>query len=407
MNPGTIFADRYQIQRIISTGLTGVVCEAEHLLTRQPVVLKLIRGRELPGASHETWKVRFRREVRAAAGIKSRHAVTVYDAGTDPETEISYIAMECLQGEDAGDVLRRLGSLPVDVALRIVYQACHAVQVAHDVGIVHRDIKPGNLFLSEQPDGSVLVKLLDFGLAKAISDNAGIMSHNDITGTGVLGTPSYMSPEQAQARRDVDYRTDVWSLGAVLHHMLSGHSPFQQSVEGPAEVLIKLSSSTDDPGPVQALAPWVPPEVAAIVHRALRRERTERYSSVRAMRKDILALLPEGDELTWKELVPLSRAARRVVAPAMTLEHLDRTTQVLDSEEQEEEESEVLGTKTEPPAVRQDETLVCRPSVRRWWLLAAAVVFVILLAALATVWVSIGLGSSRGTHSAPPPASDR
>ena len=320
MQPGDVFAERYLIVRLLSRGPMGTVCEAEHTLTRQRVVLKLIRNSFNPRTrDDDSWKVRFRREVRAAAGLESDHAVRVFDAATDSESGISYLVMECLEGEDVGDLLHRYGCVPVDLALRIASQACSGVQIAHDAGVVHRDLKPANLFLAEAEDGSIVVKLLDFGLAKAISEEAGLMSLRDVTDAGgVLGTPSYMSPEQAQEPRDIDFRTDVWSLGAVLHRMLSGRPPVFGTGQGPADMLIALATGQSDPAPIQTLAPWVPPEVAAIVHRALRRDREQRYASVRQMRDDILALLGDRDGLTRDDIVPLSVAQRQVVARPMT-----------------------------------------------------------------------------------------
>ena len=320
MQPGDVFAERYLIVRLLSSGPMGTVCEAEHTLTRQRVVLKLIRNSFNPRTGDDgSWKVRFRREVRAAAGLESDHAVRVFDAATDSESGISYLVMECLEGEDVGDLLHRYGCVPVDLALRIASQACSGVQIAHDAGVVHRDLKPANLFLAEAEDGSIVVKLLDFGLAKAISEEAGLMSHRDVTDAGgVLGTPSYMSPEQAQEPRDIDFRTDVWSLGAVLHRMLSGRPPVFGTGQGPADMLIALATGQSDPEPIQTLAPWVPPEVAAVVHRALRRDREQRYASVQQLRDDILALLGDRDGLTRDDIVPLSAAQRQVVARPMT-----------------------------------------------------------------------------------------
>ncbi len=317
VQPGDVFADRYLILRILSTGQMATVCEAQHTLTRQRVVLKLIRDKFNPRMSDDdSWKVRFRREVRAAAGLASDHTVRVFDATTDPETGISYFVMECLEGEDVGDVLHRYGCVPVELALRIISQACRGVQIAHDAGIVHRDLKPANLFLAEAEDGSVIVKLLDFGIAKSITNGTGLMSLYDVTAAGgVLGTPSYMSPEQAQAQRDIDFRTDVWSLGAVLHRMLSGQPPRFETGREPAEMLIALSTGKTDPTPIQTIAPWVPPDVAAIVHRALRRDREQRYASVQQMHGDILALLGDRDGLTVHSIVPLGVAERQIVAP--------------------------------------------------------------------------------------------
>ncbi|HNS98345.1 MAG TPA: serine/threonine-protein kinase [Polyangiaceae bacterium] len=319
MQPGDVFADRYRITRILSVGQMATVCAADHTLTRQSVVLKLIRGNCLPGSPDPTaWEVRFRREVRAAAGIDSKHAVRILDAAIDTATGISYLAMEELQGEDLSETIRRIGCFPPHIALRLLSQACHAVQAAHEVGVVHRDIKPSNLFLAENKDGTVTVKLLDFGLAKAFADGMGLMSLADVTDAGkVLGTPSFMSPEQAQDPRRVDHRTDIWSLSAVLYRMLCGQSPFS-GPEGTAGTLIELATGSRDPDPVQNTAPWIQPGVAAIVHRGLQRDLRQRYARVEDMHQDILEWLDHQDSCNVAEIVSLSRQQRQTLAPMMT-----------------------------------------------------------------------------------------
>lgn len=324
LEPDTLFARRYRISCVLSRGPTGTVCEAQHAVTRRTVVLKVMRRMSPSTSMHNEWHARFRREAQAVGALDTPHVVRLFDADTDHETGAPYIVLERLQGEDLGDLLRRVVRLPARVALSILSQACRGVAQAHAAGILHRDIKPGNLYLAEDDAGNVVVKLLDFGLARAVAEADALVSRTELTEAGrALGTPSTMSPEQACEARDVDVRTDIWSLGAVLHVMLTGRFPFQQPGDSPAEMLMVLSTGADDPPPIQELAPWVAPDVAAIVHKALRRNRSERYASVGEMHDDILALLVAGgDRLRRSDLAPLSDSEARDVAPRMTDEHL-------------------------------------------------------------------------------------
>src|SRR6185436_3877941 len=193
---GTTIDGRYRIDRLLGSGGMGAVYEAENLGTGRRVAVKMLLRGEI---AHDPMMLgRFQREARAAGAIDTQHITQVFDTGIDPAGDVPYLVMEYLDGEDIQRLLRRLGPIHPDLALRVVAQACLGLQKAHDANIIHRDIKPANLFLARRDAGERVVKILDFGIAKR-TDQADNLEDAGLTGTGtVLGSPLYMSPEQAQ-----------------------------------------------------------------------------------------------------------------------------------------------------------------------------------------------------------------
>src|SRR5262249_53987001 len=157
----------------------------------------------------------------------TEHTVQVRAFGTDPDTGGPYMVMELLDGEDLEQLLGRVYRLPIDTVLRIGAQACLALERAHQARVIHRDIKPANIFLARRPAGDVVVKLLDFGLAK-IKPGPGDQTSGLTRSGGLMGSPRYMSPEQAKGVRGIDFRTDLWSLGMVLYHAMAGNPPHHE-----------------------------------------------------------------------------------------------------------------------------------------------------------------------------------
>ncbi|WP_438017529.1 protein kinase [Sorangium sp. So ce315] len=311
---------RYTLVRLLGRGGMGAVYEAEDTEQKRRVAVKVMNAEILHRRSAMG---RFEREARAASAIETEHIVRVLDAGVDGKTNAPFLVLELLQGEDLAQLLKRLGPLPPRLALRIVAQACVGLQKAHDAGVVHRDIKPANLFLARREDGpGLLVKVLDFGVAKIRPPHEPHRDTTGLTGSGsMLGTPRYMSPEQARGIKDIDHRTDVWALGIVLYHALAGRTP-TEDVEAFGDLIAALVA--DLPTPVQEFAPWVAPEVAAVVDGALQYQPVARYPSASAMLEAILPLLhddPTDDPLSLDEsmLVPLSASARAIVAPRFEL----------------------------------------------------------------------------------------
>jgi serine/threonine-protein kinase len=268
---GQVVGGKYRLDAMIGRGGMGSVWAATHVGLGRRLAVKLI-AREYV-RSPEALR-RFEAEAKAAARLESRHVVGVFDNGTlDDGTP--FIAMELLQGETVSDRVERAGPLPLDATVELLAQCCRALAHAHAAGIVHRDIKPDNIFLAREPDtGADVVKVLDFGVAKITLDVG--ESSSQITGTGaLLGTPLYMSPEQVRGARDVDHRTDLYSLGLVAFTMLTGKVAIQGEAFG--DILLKICTA---PLPkLLASAPGLPPAMEAWFERACAREPGGRHAS--------------------------------------------------------------------------------------------------------------------------------
>jgi serine/threonine-protein kinase len=293
----------------------GSVYSATDERTGARVAVKVLHAEALKDVSTQNDKsklTRFQREAKAASAILSEHVARVLDWGNDEESQQPYMVMELLDGEDLQQVLKRVDVLPPDVALRVAAQACDGLLKAHEARVTHRDIKPANLFLARAPTGEVVVKILDFGIAKIRPESEAASETTGLTRTGsMLGSPRYMSPEQARGNRSLDHRTDVWSLGVVLYRMLTGHLP-HENAEAVGDFIVMLCS--EPPRSLRKYAPWVPEQVAAVVEGALQIDREKRYPTAEAMLLAIRALLPGGDALRADELVPV-RASMRASAP--------------------------------------------------------------------------------------------
>jgi serine/threonine-protein kinase len=275
-----IIDGKYEIVRELSRGGMGAVYEARHRLTHRKVALKLVLADTLARKGASDALRRFEREARAAGSIESRHVVSILDTGIERSTKEPYIVMELLNGEDLRALIRRRGTLPPELVLAIAFQVCQGLRRAHERNIVHRDIKAANIFLARCEGGQVEVKILDFGIAKLRIDPLASNEGHDLTRSGsVLGSPLYMSPEQATGSREVDARSDIWSLGVVMYEALSGATPHAHQALG--AVILSICSE-----PARALrqrAPWVSEEVAALVHKALALEPSQRFASAEAM----------------------------------------------------------------------------------------------------------------------------
>ena len=301
-----ILNGKYRLVRQMGAGGMGAVYEAEEIPSSRRVAVKVIStGDE---SRDRALVARFHREAKATMSIDTDHIVRVFDTGNDAASGQPFMVMEYLVGEDLAQTFKRLGPLPPDAAVRIAAQTCIGLEKAHAARVVHRDIKPANLFLAEREGGGLLVKVLDFGIAKIKMDQANITDSKSLTRTGsMVGSPLYMSPEQARGSKSIDHRADIWSMGVVLYQALSGRTP-NQDIDALGELIIAICSEL--PRPVQELAPWVPREVAAIVHRALRFEPADRFQTADEMLAALSALLPDGPRLTADMLTPLTAEAR-------------------------------------------------------------------------------------------------
>jgi len=299
-SPGDVIAGKYVVESVLGLGGMGMVLAARHTSLRQRVAIKLLLPEVLKS---EEAQRRFLREARAAGEIASEHVARVRDFGT-LESGAPYLVMEHLDGVDLKQRIGSLGPLPVSDAVDYVLQACEALIEAHNAGIVHRDLKPANLFLTKYPDGSPLIKVLDFGISKAAClDSVG--HDGNLTRTdSVLGSPVYMSPEQIRSPRDVDLRTDIWSIGSVLFELLAGVPPFD------ADNVAMLSARivVDPPRSLRDARPEVPPELEAVVLKCLEKEPPNRYASVAEL---ALALEPFATESARVSLGRIARLGER------------------------------------------------------------------------------------------------
>jgi eukaryotic-like serine/threonine-protein kinase len=304
---------KYRVVRLLGRGGMGAVYEALDTRSGLRVAIKVMHPRSASDSDSDSGDNlgRFQREARAAAAINTDHVARVIDWGNDPARAAPYMVMEYLLGEDLHALLKRTGALRPEVALRILAQACLGVAAAHEARVIHRDIKPANLFLARTGGGEVLVKILDFGIAKIRPEREGGETTGLTRTGGMLGSPIYMSPEQARGIRGIDQRTDLWSLGVVLYRALTGHTPHDDT-EALGDLIVAICSSF--PRPVQEIAPWVPAEVAAVVHGALRIQPSERWQTATAMLDAIRPLLPHGWRLREEMLAPIDDASRAVIA---------------------------------------------------------------------------------------------
>jgi serine/threonine protein kinase len=271
---GDLLAGKYRVEQVLGAGGMGYVVAATHEQLGQRVAVKLLAP-EL--CENEDSVTRFLREARAAVRIHSEHVARVIDVG-ELTNGAPYMVMEFLLGHDLAEELDLPGELEISQAIDYVLQASEAVAEAHSIGVIHRDLKPANLFLTHRPDGSPLVKVLDFGISKAINvDDSALEPAPSLTAThSLLGSPSYMSPEQIRRPKSVDTRTDIWSLGSILYELLVREVPFL--ADSP---LALLAAVVSDPLPsIRERRPDVPVELEAIIAKCLEKNPDHRFQTV-------------------------------------------------------------------------------------------------------------------------------
>ncbi|MBX3229971.1 MAG: serine/threonine protein kinase [Labilithrix sp.] len=270
VKPGDVLGDKYRVEKVLGAGGMGIVVAAKHLDLNQRVALKFMLREAMADSAHAE---RFLREAKAAVQLKSIHTARVLDVGKLQNGE-PFMVMEYLEGHDLDAEMQQRGPLPPHVAVEYVLQASEALAEAHGLGMVHRDVKLKNLFLTKTVDGRPLVKVLDFGLAKQIGGGNGDVS---LTATNsVFGSPQYMSPEQMRSAKDVDYRSDIWSLGVCLYELLTGRVPFDAS--GVAEICAMVLK---DPVPRPSQHVFgLPLDLEAVIMRCLEKDLNRRYQSI-------------------------------------------------------------------------------------------------------------------------------
>jgi serine/threonine protein kinase len=279
---GRVLAGRYEVRRVLGRGGMGLVYEARHITVGRSVAIKVLR-QDLARSTDAV--ARFHREARAAAAVGSEHIVEVFDFGYTEDGD-AYIAMELLEGEDLGALVRRSGPLMPQRALAIARQVARALEMAHAKGIVHRDLKSENVFVLQR-QGEEFVKLLDFGISKVSEGDGG---RGPMTSEGVvMGTPHYMAPEQIESSMESDHRIDLYALGCVLYETLTARLPF--TGRNPIEVVFKHVHEA--PTPPSRWREGLSPDLDAVVLHALEKDRGRRYQSAAEM-LSALSAVAEG-----------------------------------------------------------------------------------------------------------------
>ena len=279
---GSIVADRYHILKKLGEGGMGTVYLAEHVKMGRKSALKVMN----PGMNTDPDAIaRFNREASNASRLSHPNICGIYDFGETPDGMI-YLAMEFIEGSSLTSLIEKAGQLPAPRAASIVHQTADALQVAHDAGIVHRDLKPDNIMVSKNRDGSDLVKVVDFGIAKASSSDA-----QKVTKTGmVVGTPEYMSPEQLAGDK-LDGRSDIYSLGLVAFNCLTGMLPFAAETAQEA-MIMRLTDKPRSLADVKPEVAW-PAALQATLDRALARDTDDRYTSAAAFGREFAAAIAD------------------------------------------------------------------------------------------------------------------
>ncbi len=395
--PGEVFAGKFRLDHQIAAGGMGFVWRAWNLQLEVPVAVKVMATAL---AESPEFVARFELEAKAAAQIRSPHVVNVYEHGV--HERLPYMVMELLEGETLSERLEREKRLSMAATARIVRDICKALHRAHELGIVHRDLKPANVFLARDGDDET-VKVLDFGIAKLTQGGRG----GFVTATGeLMGTPSYMSPEQIQASKHVDHRADLWSLSIIVFRALTGQRPYSgQIYEVASEILT-------GPVPVpSAVAPDLSPAVDAFFARALARDISGRFQSAREL-SSALRMLAESEPTASRspsttpdveaEAPPPIAAPRSETEPALSPEDAppnstsDAKTVLMNARASQEPETE-----RETPSNRATHA---RPPLRsRSWIVGVIRV-VALVAVAVALWAVLRHRDGPGPTPAPLPA---
>ncbi len=379
---GDLIAGKYRLEKVAGEGGMGIVYAAEHLVLRQRVAVKVL----LPdAASSDAVVERFSREAQAAARIQSEHVARVMDAGS-LASGAPFLVMEFLEGCDLCELLALEGKLSQTDVADVMLQALEALAHAHAVGIVHRDLKPANLFLHTRPDGSTVVKMLDFGISKAKARPG----EKVLTGQAVLGSPVYMSPEQLRNSKEIDGRADLWSLGVVAYELLCGKLPFDG--DGVGEIFAAILEQRAVP--VCERNPKVSPELASIIDKCLERKVEDRWADAAELARAVAPFGSGVHTALVERIEQLLARAKFLDVQATPLE----TRQVVEAIEAAARRAKETGTQSLDASIALDRTTPAgdvappRPARPRWLAPAAA--------AAALAFVLVAFAAVRSTRSA-------
>jgi eukaryotic-like serine/threonine-protein kinase len=308
---GTTLSDRYLVTRKVGQGGMGAVYEATHTLIGKRVAVKVLLEKY---AQREAIVARLKQEAQLASSIGNEHIIDITDFGNTDDGR-TFVVMEFLEGESMAECLARESKLPEQRILHIAHQAASALAAAHDKGVVHRDIKPENVFLLRRKETD-FVKVVDFGISKSLRASSEEEEQPRLTQTGmVLGTPLYMSPEQARGDEDLDHRVDIYALGVIMYEAACGRVPFS----GNNYLSVISQVLNEEPTHPRELRPELSEEFEAIVMRAMAKERDERYASAKDMLADLGAVLDDPTHSTERAKItgPRRLLPRRPKVPRL------------------------------------------------------------------------------------------
>ncbi len=283
MNPGDLIQSRYRLNRLLGSGASGAVWAAKNELIDREVALKMMR----PDVAEDAVALqRFFNEAKASGRVRSSSIVEILDLG-QAEDGSPFLVFELLDGEGLDTKLQREGTLDPEFGCEVFTSVAKALGLAHSQGIIHRDLKPANIYLHRNPEGTMIAKILDFGISKMFETNS---TNFTLTRTGtVVGSPAYMAPEQAQGSEDLDGRADVWSLGVVMYEAFSGTLPHE--AQNYNALMVRIL--TQDVDPVATRKPDLPPQICAVVDACLRRDRSQRSASAAVVAQQLEGVLRE------------------------------------------------------------------------------------------------------------------
>lgn len=300
IHPGDLIAGKYRVRAIL--GRThGLLVEAFHTEFDQQVVIKILPA----GWGDEKELERFRREARTLAKLESEHVARIIDVGSQEDGSF-YLVRQYLEGMDLGSYLRQRSQLPVEEAVLLILQAAEAVAETHGYGIICRELQPSHLFLTQRVGGAPLLKVVDFGTAKLMRDAAAPTAGGELTATAMFGLSPYTSPELVRKAKNVDQRTDVWSLGAMLYEMLTGRAPFSGDM-----AVLMLQIAKEEPVPATQYRPDLPPEIDQILGWSLAKDLDGRFRNVHAFAHALTPFANAEGRLLIERIGQITHAAKK------------------------------------------------------------------------------------------------